>query len=354
MTRIGLALADACAQTMIAVEPHDVGSDTEWDGFLTGREDGLFWYSAAYRAVLRDLMPVTEHSLVAREDGRIVGVLPLFALDGPVGRVYNSLPYYGGHGGILAASRDAELALSDAYREIATATDTVSAAAVSNPFSSQDRSLLPRTHGDDRFSQFTPLDEPDRAAFTARWESRARWSVRKAERAGVVVERDPSALAWLVDEHTRGMISVGAVPKEPRFFELAAKHLPIGDTSEIWVARHEGQPIAAVLIFYFNGIAEYFTPAVDPDMRSLQPLSLLVATAMFDAVARGYRVWNWGGTAPSLHSLFLFKRQWGSDKRTYGYDVFVNDDSVLDRTSAELLAGYPHFFVAPFSALRAE
>jgi hypothetical protein len=346
------SVAPSAVPTMIAVEAHDPSDDAEWDAFLTGRDDGLFWYSAAYRALLRELLPVTEHSLVAREGDRIVGALPLFALDGPFGRVYNSLPYYGGHGGVLAASRDVELGLAAAYRELATANGTVSAAVVSNPFGRQDRSLLPRSHGDDRVSQFTPLDEPDRAAFTARWESRARWSVRKAEAAGVVVTRDASALEWLINEHTRGMASIGAVPKERRFFELAAKHLPVGDASEVWVARHEDRPIAAVLVFYFNGIAEYFTPAVDPDMRSLQPLSLLVATAMFDAVDRGCRIWNWGGTAPSLHSLFLFKRQWGSDQRTYGYDVFVNDDTVLDRTSGDLLAGYPHFFVAPFSALR--
>lgn len=339
-------------RTMISVEQHDTANDTEWDEFLAGRRDGLFWYSSAYRALLRELLPITEHSLIARHLGKVVGLMPLFAGDGPPGRVYNSLPYYGGHGGALVTSREAEEALASAYAELARSEGTVAAAVVSNPFGSQERTLLPRTHGDDRISQFTLLDDAGTPSFTQRWESRARWSVRKAQSAGIVVDRDPSALGWLIAEHERGMAALGAVAKERRFFELALEHFPPGRGSEIWVARLEGRPVAALLVFYFNGIAEYFTPGVDPEWRHLQPLSLLVAEAMTDAATRGYHVWNWGGTAPHLHSLFLFKRQWGSEARAYGYDVFVNDDSILERTPAELLAGYPHFFVVPFSSLR--
>src|SRR5581483_1650848 len=175
---------------MISVEHHDADKDAEWDEFLTGRPDGLFWYSSAYRALLRDILPVGEHSLVARDRGEVVGLMPLFAGDGPLGRVYNSLPYYGGHGGALTTSREAEEALASAYAELARSAGTAAAAAVSNPFGSQDRALLPRTHGDERISQFTLLDDVGAPSFTARWESRARWSVRKAQAAGVVVARD--------------------------------------------------------------------------------------------------------------------------------------------------------------------
>ena len=41
-------------------------------------------------------------------------------------------------------------------------------------------------------------------------------------------------------------------------------------------------------LFYFNQTVEYFTPAIDSKYRSLQPLPLILITAMTDASIRKY------------------------------------------------------------------
>src|SRR5439155_1691335 len=135
-------------------------------------------------------------------------------------------------------------------------------------------------------------------------------------------------------------------------FALAMELFDYGREIDLWVARHGGEIVAALLLFYFNQTVEYYTPVVVPDYRSWQPLSRLVLEAMQAAVARGFRFWNWGGTWTTQDSLRRFKSRFGACDKPYAYYTRVLDRRVLERSATELQRQYPHFYVVPFSALR--
>jgi lipid II:glycine glycyltransferase (peptidoglycan interpeptide bridge formation enzyme) len=120
----------------------------------------------------------------------------------------------------------------------------------------------------------------------------------------------------------------------------------------VYVALLDGEVVAGLLVFLFNGTAEYFTPAVHHDHRSEQPLALLLLEAMAAAAARGCRRWNWGGTWSSQDGVYRFKRKWGARDGRYRYYVQINDESLLDAAPDELRARFGDFYVVPFSALR--
>lgn len=338
---------------MIDVSPLGAGEDEAWDAFLAERPGALIYHSTRYRDLLVDHLGCEAEYLVARQSGEIRGALPLMWAGAEPGRICNSLPFYGSHGSPLADGAEAERALIDSWNERGSDPDTLAATMVANPF--LDHQLAEPVHDltDERISQATPLREasgPD--AILGLVESSARRNVRKAEREGFAVERDQHALGELGRIHRENLRAMGGLAKSEEFFAAIPRHLRAAEDFDVWVARSQGEIVAGLLVLYGNGVAEYFTPAVEHDHRSGQPMALILLRAMTDAAERGCSAWNWGGTWTSQDGVFRFKRKWGAGERRYRYFVKVNDRQLLDSTPEALRERFPHFYVAPYSALR--
>lgn len=332
---------------MIEVAALSPDDEVAYDRFVGASDDSLFYHSTKYRLLLRDLLGAEDLTLKASDGGVVRGVLPLLGLEGPAGRVLNSLPYYGSNGGILASSPEAGLALAEAYDELAGDPRTAAATIIPNPFASTEHPAVATDLRDERYAHSTRLPAADDAI-----DSSARRNVRKAERSGIEVGRDHSALPQLHALHEDNIRAIGGRPKALRFFELVGERFAAGDEYDVWVARRGGEVVGALLLFYWNGVVEYFTPAIAHDARSDQPLAAILHEAMAHAGGAGMRLWNWGGTWLSQESLRRFKRKWGAEERVYAYRIRLNDRTLLTRTAAEILAWYPDFYVVPFAALQ--
>jgi hypothetical protein len=248
-------------------------------------------------------------------------------------------------------------------RELAAALDVVTATVVSGPLSPHLAYYESHLHPwfvDGRIAQVCRLPRADARDAedgligmldASRW-----WDVRKARRLGVRVERSdsPGDLAFLSSVHSSNMQRLGVVPKGPRFFGSIPGHLGWGRGCKLFTARLEGELIAGLLTLYHRDVVEYFVPAVREERRSTQAGSLLVFEAMKDAVASGYRYWNFGGTATAgQEGVYRFKHRWGAQDMPYRYYgiAFAETDQLRTLRSAEILATYPHFYVLPFDQL---
>ncbi|HEX6025625.1 MAG TPA: GNAT family N-acetyltransferase, partial [Solirubrobacter sp.] len=292
-----------------------------------------------------------DEYLVATDDGDVRGVLPLMWTGDDDARVYNSLPFYGSHGSVLAADPQAEAALIAAYDERATAGETLAATMVANPFADRQPPEPAHNLTDERISLVTELPG-DEEALLALIEPSARRNVRKAQRSGIVATTDAARLPAVAEIHRDNIQALGGRAKELSFFEAVPEHFEAGHDFDVYVALLDDEVVAGLLVFFFNGTVEYFTPAVHHDHRSRQPLALLLVAAMTAAAQRGYRRWNWGGTWTSQDGVYRFKRKWGAREGRYRYFVQINDESLLDATAPELRERYGDFYVVPFSALR--
>jgi hypothetical protein len=289
--------------------------------------------------LLCELLGCRDRSLAAVEGGELRGVFPLLELGG----VLNSLPYYGSNGGVLADDAAAEAVLVEAFVDLAA--DARAATVIENPFAPRGFPGVPTTHSDERIAQWTELPADGVEASAGR-------NVRKAARAGIVVGRDAAELPRLHELHEENIAGIGGRPKARRFFDLVPRYLAEGEGFELWVARRDGKTVAALLTLLFNRTVEYYTPAIDHDARSLQPLAAILDAALAHAAERGFTRWNWGGTWHSQEGVHRFKRKWGARETTYAYHVRVNDETLLDASPDELLERFPGFYVVPFSALR--
>jgi len=325
-----------------------------YDRFIRSQPTSLFYHSWTYKEFLKALIGCEEEYLIARDGEAIRGALPLMRAAGGRGRVYNSLPYFGTSAGIIAEHDAAYCELARAYNELARQPSTRAATIVGSQFGPRrDAEALAHNFRDARIAQLTPLPEAGdhHDELMARFDPSARRNVRKAIDAGISVAIDPSAMPRLREMHQAGMRAIGGTPKADRFFELVPSFFRPHDDFDVYVARRDGAPVAALLVFYLGRTVEYFVPAVDPPFRPLQPLALLVATAMTDAARRGFLWWNWGGTWPTQTGVYRFKKKWGAIERPYSYYTQLNDDELRAWPRERLLSTWPHFFVLPFNAL---
>ena len=339
----------------LVLEPLADGSSGDYDAFLSELDGSLLYYSIAYRSFLQDLLGCKPRYWMAREDGRVTGILPVMESDGPFGRVLNSLPYYGSNGGVLARSPAAAQALWRQFDALASADGVVAATIVGNPLLPDGPPPVQYDLVDERIGQFTALSgegDPGAAVFAA-IDGSTRRNVRKAQKSGVVVEVDNTAIAFLETVHRQNMSEIGGRAKSPRFFETFPRHFQAERDYRIYVARLDGQPVAALLVFYFNRTVEYFTPVTVSAHRNSQPMALIVYQAMIDAAGRGFTRWNWGGTWLTQDGVYRFKRKWGAEDHRYRYFIKVNDTTLLSRARDELLDAYPDVYVVPFDQLRA-
>jgi CelD/BcsL family acetyltransferase involved in cellulose biosynthesis len=339
---------------MIEVAPLSHQTESAYRDFVAAAPGALVYHSLAYRDLLLEHLGCRQEYLLATADGEVRGVLPLMWTGEEGARVYNSLPFYGSHGSVLADGAEAASALIAAYDARATAPGTLAATMVANPFAAHDAPEPAHNHTDERISQVTELPSPpgEEDALMELIDSSARRNVRKARRAGIEAATDAGQLATLAEIHRENIEAIGGRAKDASFFAAVPRHFQDPRDFQVHVALRDRAVVAGLLTFYFNGTVEYFTPAVHHEHRSDQPLAVVLIDAMAAAARRGCRRWNWGGTWTSQDGVFRFKRKWGAQEGRYRYFVQLNEPSLLDSSPAELRERFGHFYVVPFSALR--
>ena len=338
----------------VSVVPLAPSDSAEYSAFLTEFDDSLIYYSLGFRSFLEDLLHCGSQYWVARESGRITGVLPLMWRDGPLGRVINSLPFYGSNGGVLGSTDAARDALTRKFNEASAAADVASATWVCHPLRPPEATAVTHDMEDERVGQVTSLDLGDDPAsgLNARIDGSARRNIRKAHACNVRVTVDNDRWDFLEQVHRDNMAGIHGKPKPRQFFASLPRHLKAGQDYQLYVAERAGAPIAAMLLLYFHKTVEYYIPVTIESQREFQPTALILWQAMLDAASAGYRLWNWGGTWLSQSGVWRFKRKWGAQDHRYRYFVRLNSSAIMDRSRSELLAAYPDFYVVPFDRLK--
>ena len=105
----GRKLNSGLAAVKLDVEFAGAETDAEIEDFLARACGSLIYYTPAYRRFLGEITEsASALTLIARDGGRIVGLLPAFVKkNSQYGDVLNSLPFFGGHGGAIVDEQSA-------------------------------------------------------------------------------------------------------------------------------------------------------------------------------------------------------------------------------------------------------
>lgn len=340
----------------VTLEKIDRVPENSYDSYLMKNDCSLFYASYKYHKFLMELLGCSEDYIIAVENDAIKGVLPLMYLERDGGRVYNSLPYYGSNGGIIADSQEVYSLLMDEYNLRACDRSTVSSTIITNPITPFPVGGYSHTHIDSRIGQITDLEIGANTEFESPLlgliDSSARRNVRKSIKEGITVEKSDKHFKDLEKLHRQNMADISGKPKDARFFELVPSLFKEGNDFNLYTAWLGGQIIGALLVFYFGKVVEYFTPAVSREHRSLQPLAAILKVAIEEAISKGFKKWNWGGTWLSQEGVYKFKRKWGAKDYKYTYYVQLNDYHILHMAQHEITNKFENFYVVPFGELK--
>lgn len=339
---------------MIRVESLSPHFAERYEAFILERPYTLVYQSWRYQNLLCDLLGCRQKSLLALDkQNNILAALPLMAKDGPLGTVLNSLPFYGSNGALIGEDLAARAALMGAFLEMAQAPGVAASTLIENPLAPAGDDELAYDLIDRRIGQLTPLpSEGDiKGALMQSFHYKTRNMVRKANKLGIDVDENFEAVPFLIEIHEKNMREIGGLPKPRSFFESLPQYFRPRWDYRVYVARLRGELVAALLVFFYNRTAEYYTPAVRKEYRGSQALSALIFKAMGDAAENGYTWWNWGGTWLSQDGVYRFKSRWGTLDMPYRYLVKIQNPSILRSNPKKLRAEYPYFFTLPFSAL---
>ncbi len=348
------------------IQELDAGTESRYEELLAKSPTVLMYHSLKYRNFLRKILShSTDRYLLALEGERVVAALPAFIKHGACGAVVNSLPFCGSNGAIVAeegAGVSVKRALLDAFDDLCRRERAITSTIISNPLNPD--SELFAGYGADlldmRIGQLTPLPvEPDAAAvedrLMAMFHPKARGHVRKGKKSGFETLHDGSEGAFqrLQALHTANMQSINGPVKPWGVCQAIRQTFEYDRDYRVYTAGKDGEIRAALLVFYYNHFAEYYMPAIQEEYRVEQPLSWLILAAMKDAVSRGCRWWNWGGTGLALDGVYHFKSRWGTQDMNYWYHTKFHVDAAGPKalSKEELLREYPYYFVLPFSAL---
>lgn len=325
-----------------------------YEDYVNSQENAMIYYSLKFRDFLTKLTGCQPLYYIALKDGEIAGVLPLMQKDGSLGKVINSLPYYGSNGGIFSEDQEAKKLLRDHYVALTKQPEIAAATLIENPLT--DNHIvkdLPCDESDYRIGQFTKLEKnyQDLENLMTLFHYKTRNMIRKALKADVEISVENDQFHFLEATHQENMQAIGGMAKSPQFFQAIQNTLTPDKHFKLYIAKHQGKPIAALLNLYYNNVVEYYTPVIVKDFRSSQPLSLIIAQAMLDASQQGFVWWNWGGTWVSQEGVYKFKSRWGTQDINYHYYITINNKDIYKTSREKLLSEYANFYVIPFNKL---
>lgn len=349
----------------------ELGQSTErsYEELLETCSWAMLYHSLGYRRFLKDFLPSAEDRyLLAFEGEQLFGALPTFIVDGPLGPVLNSLPFFGSHGSIVLhpeAGPSVAPALAEAMTDLCRSRGVTFATVIDTPFNRYDeifRHAIAFQYSDQRIGQITFLPDATDCGelneiLLAMYHQKTRNIVRKAFRSELIFAHEfaSEVMDALHQLHNANIVGIGGIPKPKRFFTSIQSQFEYDRDYRIYTARtSSGEIVCALMLLYFKDTVEYFVPATSENWRSAQPLSALIHLAMRDAVAeRRAKKWNWGGTWLSQDGVYHFKSRWGtSDLRYHYYTRMFADVTTLRGIDRQvLLKGYPWFYTVPFSAL---
>ena len=167
--------------------------------------------------------------------------------------------------------------------------------------------------------------------WATRFSSGARTNIRKAERAGIILERgsSPEQIAAFYELFDRSLQRWAAGQHEPLWlarwrghrrdplakFELLARSL--GDAFCIWLARLDNRLVAAAVVLRAAANAHYTRGVMDAELAGPTRANyLLHHHAIREACETGCRYYHFGETGRSS-SLAFFKTRFGADAYPY-------------------------------------
>lgn len=295
--------------------PLDDARAAAWDRFVFAAPDATFFHLSAWRTVIERAFGHRTHYVLHERDGAITGVLPLVHVRTRLfGDTLISNPFCV-YGGPLAADADSAAALEGYAADLLRRTG---AAAL------EMRDRTPRSLDDARdgwvarsglYATFGRAITGDDDVNMKAIPRKQRASLRKGLQYGLqtTVDRDADRMHHLYAQSVRNL---GTPVFSRRYFRLLLD--AFGDRAEVMTVLDAGEPLSAVLSFYFRDEVLPYYAGGTPAARGRCAHDVMYWEVMRRAAAAGCRMFDFGRSKVDT-GAYDFKRNWGFEPTPLQY-----------------------------------
>lgn len=304
-----LERADNHTASACTIKRLEVNEEERWDAFIRDSPRATFFHLAAWRGILEQGLGHRCHYLFAEARGAVLGILPLAEIKSRLfGHALISTPFCV-YGGAIACN-------SEITDRLIRAAATLAEELQVDYLELRDRDA---THTSwpvkDLYVSFRKPIQPDHAANFQAIPRKQRAMVRKGQEAGLQASHD-GTLADFYRVYAESVRNLGTPVMAPGYY--ASLQQAFGEDCEITVVTHRGDPVAAVMSFYFRDeVHPYYGGSVGRG-RDLKANDFMYWAVMRRAVERGARLFDFGRSKRDTGS-YHFKKHWGFEPQPLPY-----------------------------------
>jgi len=296
--------------------------EKEWDTFVRRQDDATFFHLIGWKTVIEKTYKHKPYYLIARENGEIKGILPLFLMKSPVfGKKLISVPFLD-YAGECASSEPAKNLLIEEAKKITREQGT-------------DYLELRRFRGNcggliikDIYCTLILELKPDSELLWTNFNDKLRNAIRKAARSNLTVAIGREYINKFYDIFSNNMRYLGTPVHSLNFFKSVLYQFP--SQANILIVNHEGKTIGAMLLLQFKDTI--YAPWVSSDRQyfHLNPNNLLYWEAIKYGCEKGFGFFDFGRSKWDS-GTFKFKKPWGAVPQQLYYSYYLNSlDDVPD------------------------
>ena len=338
------------------IEIEKTVENEEYEQFLKKNTNVTFFHSKKHLNFLSNILELEPKFIVARKQKEITGIIPFFIKKSVHGNVINSLPFFGSHGGIISEDHEIMKPMLEFLNNFNKENDVLSSVMITNPFTKDNipyEKFYNFNFKETRLAQCTILQNENKDDLWMKLKKAKTTAIRKS-RKNAVVSTDVKIEDCEKDfykMYKAGMETKSSNLKPTHFFQSIKNNFSQGKDYDIFMAEHNSEPIAYLLVFYYNKFTEYYMPSFNLKYRNLDGLSDLIWKSMEKSLDMGMHSYNFGGTLENQKTLYHFKHGWNTTDFNYNYYIFSDLDRIKHAGVSELKKHYQYFYVFSYEKI---
>ena len=299
---------------VVSIESADAQNETEWRAYVDEATHASLFHHWAWGRVIREVYGYETLRLVARRDGKITGICPLVDVKSPIfGRSLISTAFTVG-GGILADDEFTAEQLAAVAIELGEARNVQYVELRSETALLKDWRTKDSVYAG--FRKAMPEGVEERlTSIPRKRRAEVRKALKLAEEGRLSIRFD-NDIATFHKIYAQSLRDLGTPVFSKKFAEILMDEF--GESAEIAIVEGDGEPVAALLSFYFRDrVMPYYVGAVG-NARALRAFDYLYWSLMKRAAERGAHVFDFGRSKIGTPH-FDYKKLWGFEPEPLAY-----------------------------------
>ena len=301
--------------------------ETAWDTYIHKSNSSTFYHQIGWKNVVEKTYRHKPVYLVAKDNGEIKGVLPLFSMKSVIfGKKLVSVPF-ASYGGVRADNKTIENALIGEAKRI-TEDSGAEYLELRDITAKQGLNLIERS------LQVTSILEleSDSEVIWNNMKRDKRRGIKKAKEANLEIIWGLKGINDFYKIYARTMWYLGTPVHSIKFFRNIIQEFP--DNINIVTARYKNEAIASIFLLFFKESAISGWSGSLREYSGLYPNNLAYWEVLKYCCEKGYKFFDFGRSMPNS-GIHEFKKSFGSETQYLHYHYYLNNMNELpDATTA--------------------